>query len=431
MQSLAVQLASLPATERQALLRELSEEEFSALEYDWHFWARPEQQWPSGRWRVWLVKAGRGWGKTRVGAEFICEKAREGQVRIALIGETSADTRDVLIEGESGILACSPPWFRPVYEPSKRRVTWPNGAIATTYSGDTPDQLRGPQHHYAWADECAKWKYADEAWDMMEFGLRLGSEPQVVATTTPRPIPLIRELMQASREPNSDVMVTHGDTYDNLPNLAEGFIRRVIRKYEGTRLGRQELHAEILDDTPGALWTRAILEASRVSVVPEIRRIVVGVDPAAGTVTETGIVGAGLGVDGHGYVLDDVSMAGLPDGWASQVIAVHRKLKGDRIIAESNNGGEMVRFTLRTVDRNAPITLIHASRGKQARAEPVAALYEQGRIHHVGMFAGLEDEFCSWVPGEGHPSPNRLDACVWALTELMLQRTHRFAPVGD
>lgn len=401
------------------------------LEHDWHFWARPNQLAPSGTWRVWLLLAGRGFGKSRSGAEWVNEKAMHAPVRIALIAETAADARDVMVEGNSGILSCAKPGEKPLYEPSKRRLTWPNGTTATTYSGDAPDQLRGPQHHYAWADETAKWKYADEAWDMMEFGLRLGKQPQVVCTTTPRPIPLIRELIRASLEPQADVIVTRGQTYENLPNLAEGFINRVIRKYEGTRLGRQELHAELLDDTPGALWTRDILESTRVSHYPALRRIVVGVDPAAGAVTENGIVAAGLGSDGHGYVLDDVSLAGLPDAWAKQVLAVHHKVNGDRIIAESNNGGEMVRFTLQTVERNAPVLLIHASRGKQARAEPVAALYEQGRVHHVGMFAAMEDELCSWVPGEGHPSPNRLDAMVWALTELMIGTRQGFLPVGS
>lgn len=317
-------------------------------------------------------------------------------------------------------MSCSPPAFKPRYIPSARHVLWPNGSVGITYSGDSPDQLRGPQHHYAWCDEIAKWQYLDDAWNNMELGLRLGFNPQVVATTTPRPIKGIKELLVAAQEPHSEVMVTRGDTYDNIPNLAEGFIRRVIRRYEGTRLGRQELHAEVLDDTPGALWTRAVLERCRVSKVPALQRVVIGVDPAAGTITENGIIAAGLGVEGDGYILDDGSLAGSPDEWATQVMSVFHRHQGDRIIAEVNNGGEMVRYTIQTVDRNAPITVVHASRGKQARAEPVAALYEQNRVHHVGMFALLEDEYCGWVPGEGQPSPNRLDASVWALTELML-----------
>jgi len=424
-------LAKLPAAQRIEILDEFPPEVLMQLEHDWHFWARPHQLPPPGQWSIWLLLAGRGFGKTRSGAEWVNEKAAEAPIRIALIGETAADCRDVLVEGESGILACARPEFKPEYQSSVRRVTWPNGSTATTYSGDAPDQLRGPQHHFAWADECAKWKYAQDAWDMMAFGLRLGTEPQVMATTTPRPIPLIKQLVAQSKQPNSGVVLTVGDTYENIPNLATGFIRHVIQRYEGTRLGRQELHAHILEDVPGALWTRDILEACRVVHAPEMKRVVVGVDPAAGAINETGVVVAGLGINGHGYILADGSLSGLPDVWGRRVISLHQDWQSDCIVPEVNNGGEMVRYTLQTIDRNAPITPVRAIKNKQARAEPVAALYEQCRIHHVGLFAALEDEYCNWVPGEGMPSPNRLDAAVWALTSLMVKSPQRWLPVGE
>jgi phage terminase large subunit-like protein len=413
---------------RTAFLESLTDDEAVVLLYDWLFWARREQLAPPGNWRVWLILAGRGFGKTRAGAEFVIEKVRAGQWRrVALVGETAADVRDVMVEGESGIMAYSPPWFRPVYEPSRRRLTWPNGAIATTYSGKEPDQLRGPQHDGAWADEPAKWQYADEAWDNLEFGLRLGDNPQVVATTTPRPIKIIRDLLA-----DPQTVVTRGSTYANRDNLAPGFLRRILRKYEGTRLGRQELHAELLEDAPGALWQRTeMIDKHRVASHPPLVRVVTAIDPSVSSeedAAEAGIVAAGLGIDGHAYVLEDASRHGSPHQWAWAAVATHNKLKGDRIVGEVNNGGEMVELTIRTLrdeaDRpiglNIPYTAVHASRGKQARAEPISALYEQGRVHHVGQFAALEDELCSWVPGSGMPSPNHLDALVWCLTELML-----------
>ena len=316
-----------------------------------------------------------------------------------------------MVEGESGILACSPPWFMPTYQPTKRRLTWPNGTIATTYAGDAPEQLRGPQHHFAWGDEIAKWRYAQEAWDNLELGLRLGQHPQVVATTTPRPIPLLRQLLA-----DPGTVVTRGSTYENVVNLAATFKERMLSRYEGTRLGRQELHAELLEDTPGALWTRALLEQTRVRTLPALRRLVVGVDPGH----EAGIIVAALGDDDAGYVLEDLSLSGSPATWAGQAIAGYHKYKANLIVAEANHGGDMVLTTIATQDSTAATKKVWASTGKYARAEPCSALYEKGRVHHVGMFASLEDELVNWVPGEGLPSPNRLDALVWSLTELML-----------
>lgn len=328
---------------------------------------------------------------------------------------TAADARDVMVEGESGILAVSPPWNRPVYEPSKRRVVWPNGAMATLYSAEEPERLRGPQHDVAWADELAAWKYP-EAWDQLQFGLRLGPDPRVVVTTTPKPIRVLKAILA-----HPATALTRGSTYENAANLPPAFLEKIIARYEGTRLGRQELFAEILEDVPGALWKREQLENLRAVRVPELVRVVVGVDPAAGASelgSETGIVVAGLGADGRGYVLEDASLAASPDAWARAAVAAYHKYGADRLVAEVNQGGDMVRHTVYTVDRKVAFKPVRASRGKQIRAEPVAALYEQGRVHHVGQLGALEDQMCTWVPGE--KSPDRLDALVWALTELMI-----------
>ena len=342
-----------------------------------------------------------------------------GYRRIGLLGATAADVRDVMTEGESGLLAVCPPWNRPTYEPSKRRITWPNGAMATTYSADEPERLRGPQHDGLWADEPASWRHP-EAWHMAMLGLRLGQRPRAVVTGTPKPVKLIKDLLK-----NPQCVVTRGTTYENLTNLAPTFKAQILSRYEGTRLGRQELNAEILEDAEGALWSRAELEAHRVTQHPPLKRIVVAVDPAVSSNSEsneTGIIVVGLGVDDQGYVLDDVTLKASPDGWARQAVSAYHKHRADRIIAESNQGGEMVEHTIRTVESNIPVKLVHASRGKQTRAEPVAALYEQGKVHHVGMFAELEDQLCSWAPGDD--SPDRLDALVWGFTELMVKEQH-------
>lgn len=408
----ASELAMLAPAEREAVLADFTPEELAALEYDWlGFWSRPNQRPPQQTWKVWLILAGRGFGKSRTGAEQVRLWASIPRQRIALVGETAADVRDVMVEGESGILPCCPPWEAPHYEPSKRRLTWPNGSTCTTYSGDAPEQLRGPQHHFAWCDELCKWKYPLDCWDNLELGLRLGRDPRAVVTTTPRPIPLLKQLLQ-----DPGTVVTRGSTYDNTVNLAPSFKERIIARYEGTRLGRQELYAEVLDDTPGALWSRDLLEQCRVRTLPGLKRIVIGLDPGG----EAGIVAVGLGEDNHGYVLEDLSIAGSPATWAGQAIAGYHRLQANRIVAERNHGGDMVELTLRTQDDTVAVQTVWASQGKYARAEPVSALYEQHRVHHVGMFSACEDELCNWVPGEGLPSPNRLDALVWAVTALML-----------
>jgi len=411
-------IGSLTQSKRRRFTKGLSEDKLEALKYDWPFWAREKQLAPAGDWTTWLVMAGRGYGKTKLGAEFVRGEKDAGRAkRIALIGRTAADVRDVMVEGESGILACSPPWDRPKYEPSKRRLTWPNGTVATTYSAKEPDLLRGPQHDLVWADEMAAWEYRD-AWTNAQLGLRIGERPRAIVTTTPRPIKAIRELLA---DPNT--VTTRGSTYDNRANLAPAFFDQIIKRYEGTRTGRQELYAELLEEAEGALWKRSELEEGRVKAPPEFIRVVVAIDPAVTSneeSDETGIVVAGLGTDRHGYLLRDLSGRYTPDEWARIASQAHHEHKGDRIIAEVNNGGEMVEFTLRTVDKKLPYLAVHASRGKRTRAEPVGALYEQGRIHHVGAFDDLEDQLCCWEPNGGMPSPDRLDALVWAMTELML-----------
>lgn len=376
--------------------------------------ARPAQIPPSGDWQYWLLKAGRGYGKTRVGAEWTIKQARENPgCRLTLISPTAADARDVMVEGESGILTISDEGFRPIYEPSKRRLTWPNGSIALLFSAEEPNRLRGPQCHYAWCDELASWKYP-ETWDMLQFTLRLGKRPQAIITTTPRPTKIIKELM---KDPHC--VVTGGSTYENKDNLAPTFIEKIIQKYEGTRLGRQELNAEILDDNPDALFQRNIIENLRVRESPPLLRIVIGVDPAVTsgeTSDDTGIIAAGIGADGHGYILGDYTLHGTPHEWATEAYRAFNKHQADRIIGEVNNGGDLVEVNIRTVSKNIPFFAVHASRGKAIRAEPVSGLYEQGRIHHIGTFPELEDQLCEWQPGD--KSPDRMDAMVWAIWEL-------------
>lgn len=415
----ASSIASLPPSARSELLARLSDRDREALWYDWSFWARPNQVPPAGDdWSICLMLAGRGFGKTRAGAEWVRQEIASGAARrVALVGRTASDVRDVIVEGESGILSISPPWDRPLYEPSKRRLTWKNGAIATTYTADKPDQLRGPAHDLAWADELAAWRYRD-AWDQLLFGMRLSTVPRVLATTTPRPAPLIKELLK-----RADTVILRGSSYENRVNLAPSFLNSIIKRYEGTRLGRQELYAEVLDDNPGALWNRDLLDRAYTSDLPPggFTRIVVGVDPPASSeegAAEAGIVVCGLTREQQVYVIEDCSMAGTPLDWARQVIAAYHRWKADRVVAETNQGGEMVEAVLRQVDRNVSYRGVRASRGKRVRAEPVVALYEQGRVKHLGAFPQLDDQLCEWVPDVGD-SPDRLDALVWAVTELV------------
>lgn len=407
-----------PTTARD-LLAGLSDRDAALLLHDWSLWARDKQLPPPGDWRVWLILAGRGFGKTRTGAEWVRALAESGRAgRIALVGETGADARDVMVEGESGLLACCPPWARPLYEPSKRRVTWPNGAVATCFSADDPDQLRGPQFDAAWADEIAKWRY-EAAWDNLMLGLRLGADPRCVATTTPKPRAWLSRLMADTR-----TAVTRGGTRENAANLAPAFLDQILARYDGTRLGRQEIEGEYLTDVPGALWTRALVEAARASAaaVPELRRIVVAVDPAVTSGSgsdETGIVVAGRDGGTGFWVLEDLTGRLSPDLWARRVADAYARVRADTVVCEVNQGGDLVAATLRTVDPGLPVRAVRATRGKRLRAEPVAALYEQGRVRHAGAFEALEDQMTRFTGAPGDGSPDRLDALVWALTDLM------------
>lgn len=376
-------------------------------------------------WDWWLLLAGRGYGKTRTGSEYSIEQARHLE-RGALIAPTAADARDIMVEGESGILACAPATFRPTYYPSKRRLEYPNGATQTLYSADEPDRLRGPQHHYFWADELAAWRYLQYAWDMLQMGMRLGTHPRGCITTTPRPLPLIKEMLK-----NSRCTVVRGSTYENLANLAETFRRTVLDRYEGTTLGRQELDAEVLEDLPGALVARALIDRTRVTPdeVPELISIVVGMDPAGtGTGDETGLVVTGWGVDQHHYVLADASAKKTPDQAARAAFALREQYGAAHVIVEDNNGKDWIGEVLKRVWRDMqptgdttppPVRTVWASQGKKLRAQPVGMLYEQGRVHHVGSLPELEDQLTTWIPEEDPKSPDRLDALVHAITHHM------------
>jgi len=400
----------------------------------WGKQRRPEQASPPGAWNTWMVMAGRGFGKTRTGAEWVREQVMtNGAIRIALVAPTAADARDVMVEGESGLLACCERYgIHAKYKSSKRRVEFPNGALAFLYSAEEPDRLRGPQHHRGWGDEIAAWDYP-ETWDQMQFGLRLGEHPQSVATTTPKPVHLVRTLLKG--ELSGDVVVTRGSTYDNAANLSPSFLSVIRGKYEGTRLGRQEIAGELLSDVEGALWNYAMIESSRLPALPDgigLARIVVAVDPPASSGSESaecGIVVAGRGDDQRGYILADRSIRGTPNEWARAAVKAYDDFQADHVTIETNQGGEMATNTLKTVRDTLPIEAVHASRGKYARAEPVSALYEQGRISHLGTFPSLEDQYVTWVPDGKSPSPDRLDAAVWAITDLMLEEGGTFEPM--
>ncbi|HTH29387.1 MAG TPA: terminase family protein [Sphingobium sp.] len=424
-------LASFSGEEEGRVLRPFGGKALNELRIYWEHRARPAQLPPAGDWRTWLVLAGRGFGKTRLGAEWVRGIAeQDGRARIALIGASLHEARAVMVEGESGILSVAPPWMRPVWRPFLRQLHWPNGASATLFGAADAETLRGPQHSHVWADEIAKWQRGMEAWDNAMMGLRLGSLPRALATTTPRPVPLVRRLVD-----QAGTVVTRGRTVDNRA-LPKAFIEAMLRDYGGTRLGRQELDGELLMDLDGALWTRDLIEGCRLRTVPAalakgdaplLGRVVIGVDPPAGSDGDAcGIVVAGLGADGCAYVIDDASVErSTPEQWARAVAHACHRWGGDRVVAEANNGGAMVASVLRAAEVDMPVRLVHASRGKSARAEPVAALYERGRVHHVGLFARLEDEMCGLLAGGGYAgpgrSPDRADALVWALTDLMLK----------
>jgi len=423
-------LTNLSAAQFRAL-GEVDDLVAAGLLYDWPFVARAEQLPPQGDWRNWLILAGRGFGKTRAGAEWVRAQVKAGAGRIALVAPTHADARDIMVRGESGLLSVC--WDgdythagrrlgRPVYQSSMRRVAWQNGAVATLFSAEEPERLRGPQHEKLWADEICAWSYPRETWDMAMFGLRLGGDPRACITTTPKPLKLLREMLA-----DEGTAVTRGSTFDNAANLAPGFIDAVRAKYGETGLGRQELFAEILDEAEGALWSRKKLDGLRRPTPPGLRRIVVAVDPPAGskaTSDACGIVAAGLTEEGGAHVIADATVrAAKPVQWATKAVALYEALGADLILAEVNQGGDMVEAVIRQVDASVALKKVHARRGKWLRAEPVAALYGQDRVTHAPGLAALEDEMCAFTP-DGLPSgrsPDRLDALVWAVSELLLR----------
>lgn len=418
---------------QQTFLDELTEGELRALPFLFDFWAMPHQVPPEGDWCTWVVMGGRGAGKTRAGAEWVRSQVegarphdRGTAIHVALIGETIDQVRDVMVFGESGILACSPPDRRPVWQASRKRLVWPNGAIAQIYSAHDPEGLRGPQFDAAWVDELAKWKKADQAWDMLQFALRLGTHPQVCVTTTPRSVGVLRELLQAPK-----TVVTHAATEANRANLASSFLEEIARRYRGTRLGRQELEGIMLEDSEGAMWSSAGLEETRLAAVPWLDRIVVAVDPpvtSKSTSDECGIVVVGAKTDGPPHtwtavVLEDASVQGAsPTGWAQAAIDAMDRWGAERLVAEVNQGGDLVGTIIRQIDPLVPLTQVHASKGKVARAEPVAALYEQGRVVHMRGLADLEEQMCHMTTHgyDAKGSPDRVDALVWALHEVMI-----------
>ncbi len=412
---------------RRAFLASLSEAEARLLLYDWPFWARPDQLPPAeDSWLTWVVLGGRGAGKTRTGAEWLRAQMEGRRPRLtgacgraALIGETFADVRDVMVHGPSGLLAVAAPGFRPQFEPSKRRLVWPNGAQAHLFSSEDPDSLRGPQFDAAWLDEFAKFAHPRTTWDMLQFALRLGRRPRQVVTTTPRPDPALKAILN-----DPGTVISRAPTAANRAWLAPGFIETVTARYGGTRLGRQELEGELLELPEGALWTPDMVDRARCEFAPGLARIVVAVDPPAShgpEADECGIIVAGRDGRDMGYVLADRSVQGMsPLGWARVAVSSYHAFAADRIVAEVNQGGEMVRTVIAQADPAAAVRTVRATRGKAVRAEPVAALYEQGRVAHVGVFPQLEDQMFAFGAEAGGPSPDRVDALVWALTDLML-----------
>ena len=386
---------------------------------DWRAKARPEQLAPDGDWSIWILLAGRAYGKTIASAQHIREIADSGQVRhIGLVGQTAAAVRDIMILGPSGIMSIVPNYNRPTYEPSKACITWPNGVKIQLFSAEEPERLRGPNLGYAWCDELCSWNNLIDVWDMLQMCLRVGKNPRTIISSTPKPSKLLKSLIE--RE-GKDVVITRGSTFDNRANLAPQYFNSVVSRYEGTRKGRQELNAEVLTEIEGALWNIAQLDELRRHKAPDMKRIVVAVDPAVSIgedSDETGIIVAGLGVDDHGYVLEDASGKYSPAEWARRVVALYQKYHADRVIAEINMSGLLVEQTLRAVSSNVSYRGVHAKRGKMIRAEPVAALYEQSKVHHVGIFEKLEDQLCTYAGGGD--LPDRLDAMVYALTELVV-----------
>lgn len=421
-------LRALGSDALQKYLSKLKPSQLEEIRYYWPFWARPNQLEPEGNhWDYWIFLAGRGAGKTRAGAEWVRHRIKMGDKRVAAVAPTKGDVRRVMVEGDSGLLNVC--WkgdktYRgadmgyPEWSPTNSTLTFANGAKVEFFSAEDPVRLRGPQFHSAWADEVAAWRNQQDVFDMLAFGLRLGKHPKMMITTTPKPTKLIRNLLA-----NPKSHITGGSTFDNADNLAPTFLEGIKRQYEGTRLGDQELYAKILEEAEGALWSTEILDNAQVDTHPELKRIVVSIDPAITSNAEsdmTGIVVAGVDINGTGYVLADHTGRYTPQQWASEAIRLYHEYGADRVVAERNQGGDMVRHTLHSEDETLPIKLVHASRGKMARAEPVSAMYERGKVKHLRGLDELETQMRTWEPLGSIGSPDRLDAMVWALTDLML-----------
>jgi len=435
-------IALLPPEERAAILADVDLDE---LVWDWSAWARPEQLAPVGDdWNIWLVLAGRGFGKTRLASEWVREQAKytnEGQLRFALVARTAADVRDVIVEGESGIINVSPPSEKPHYEPSKRRLTWPNGNTATLFTADEPDSLRGPQFTHAWGDEIAAWRQTPDAagmtaFDNLRVGTRLGAKPKILVTTTPKRVPLLYKLIEESnktQDTNAKVIVTKGSTMDNAGNLSGAYLETILGVYEGTSLAKQELYGEMLDDMEGTMWTMEMIESSRLGVLPPHAPLrVIGVDPsvAENPRDECGIVVCASTADRdlykrHAWVLEDASVLGSPEVWANKVVEMARRW-GCPVVAEVNQGGALVRSAINSIDPNVKVLEVHSKYGKALRAEPIVLSYEQGRVHHIGYLPDLESQMTTWIPESSKKSPDRVDALVHALTALMIKPPQGF-----
>ena len=437
--SLAETIAMLSQDEQREVLQGFDPD---TLQWDWTFWGRPEQQAPPGDdWNLWLLLAGRGFGKTRTAAEWVREQAKytnTGQRRFALVARTAADVRDVIVEGESGIINVSPPSERPHYEPSKRRLTWPNGNTATLFTADEPDSLRGPQFTHAWGDEVAAWRQTPDAagmtaFDNLRVGTRLGQKPKILVTTTPKRVPLLYALIAESTKNPGKVIVTKGSTMDNRGNLSSAYMEAIMGVYEGTRLAQQELYGEMLSDVEGALWVPELIDRGRESQLPMGTPLrVIGVDPsvAENPRDECGIVVcASTGerdlYKRNAWVLEDASIHGSPDVWANKVVQMARKW-GAPVVAEVNQGGALVRNAINTIDPSVKVLEVHSKYGKALRAEPITLAYEQNRVHHVNYMAELESQMISWIPGETSKSPDRVDALVHALTALLIKPPQGF-----
>jgi phage terminase large subunit-like protein len=430
--SLAQIIAAMPEEERAQVLAGLDPD---ALQWDWSFWGRPEQQRPEGDdWNIWMYLAGRGAGKTRTASEWVREEAKytnTGQRRFALVARTAADVRDVIVEGESGIINVTPHSERPLYEPSKRRLTWPNGNTATCFTADEPDSLRGPQFTHAWGDEVAAWRQTPDgagltAFENLRIGTRLGTNPKIMITTTPKRVPLLYELLREADTHPGKVIITKGSTMDNTGNLSQAYMDGILGVYEGTRLAAQELYGEMLSDVEGALWTVELIDRTRQMSAMNAPLRVIGVDPsvAENPRDECGIVVVSSTADRDLYkrqswVLEDASILGSPEVWANRVVAMARKW-GCPVVAEVNQGGALVRNAINTIDPSVKVLEVHSKYGKALRAEPITLAYEQDRVHHVGYLADLESQMTAWIPGEGK-SPDRVDALVHALTALLIK----------